>query len=107
MATVSELKRERRLPDAEMDQVIARAARLQDEARAQQGLTVAEVRQVGHELDIDARFVDAAINQLDRERADADRARGRARSRRWKLLATAAGAIALVFALAWSGAAGV
>jgi hypothetical protein len=107
MATISEIKRERRLPEDELDDVIARAARLQDQARAARGLTAAEVREVGQELDIDPRFVDAAIAEREREQAGAAAARQRTRALRIKLAAGGGGLLALLLLVAWVGAGGV
>jgi LemA protein len=108
MATVTELKRERRIPDDQMDDVIARAARLQEQARAgARDLTVAEVKEVGQELDIDPRFVDVALAELERERAEAAVAKQRARTWRLRLAAAGGAVIALLLVVAWSGAGGV
>jgi LemA protein len=108
MPTVSELKRERRLPDDQMDEVIVRAARLQERERAPAaGVTLSELKEVGQELDIDPRFVDAAIAELERERGEAEAARKRARSLRLKLLAAGAGLVVALMLVAWSGAGGV
>jgi LemA protein len=108
MATISELKRDRRLPEGEMDEVIVRAARLQERARApEKGVSVAELKEVGQDLDIDPRYVDEALAELERERAQAAEAAKRARARRRKALIAGAAAAAVLVLMAWAGAGGV
>ena len=63
------------VPNEDIDDIIAIAARLQDEAEAEADrATVQEVEAVAAELDIDPRHVQAAIDALARERAEAEQA---------------------------------
>jgi LemA protein len=59
----------------DVDDVIGLAGRLQEDERAARGASVDEVKAVASELDIDPRFVEAAIQRLkdDRARAESDR----------------------------------
>ena len=66
------------IPDDEVDDIVALAARLKDEdpARAQ-GATEEEVAQVAAELDIEPEYVEAALNQW---RADKEAAQAKAKA---------------------------
>jgi hypothetical protein len=112
MPTISELKQKGELPPAEMDEVIERAARLQEQARAgKRGFSVDEVKAVGQELDIDPRFVDAALEQLRTDRQQAAQAAQQARARRNRLLKVGGAALgallAVSFLVGWAGAGSV
>jgi hypothetical protein len=102
MATISQLQRERRLPNDQLDEVIARASQLQEQARADNAqLTMSEVKAVGGELDIDPRFIEAAIVALERERAEAVGARERRRVFGRKLLLAGAALAVLALVPVW------
>jgi LemA protein len=108
MATIDELKRQGRLSNQEMDDVIERAARLQERARrGDDGRSVEDVKEVGKELDIEPRFVDAALDDLRAERARAEESARRVGIRRKKALVGAAVAALLTLLLAWGGSGGV
>src|SRR5687768_4604097 len=112
MPTISELKQKGELPAAEMDEVIERASRLQEQARGgSRGFSLDEVKAVGQELDIDPRFVEAAMEQLQTEREQAAEAARQARARRNRLLklggAGLGGLLAVSFLVGWAGAGGV
>lgn len=100
----------------DVDDVIGIASELQQADRdAVERPTADEVRAVASELDIDPKYIDAAITELGRRRTEKDRVDRlmtlQARERRWKLtvgVATVGGAVALLFcgqvAVAWSAA---
>jgi hypothetical protein len=65
MATISDIKQQRHLSSAEMDEVIERAAKLQVQSgQGPSGFTVEQLKQLGEEVDIDPRFVDSALEQM-------------------------------------------
>lgn len=97
MPSRTEIQRRARLTDAEMDRVIERASQLQEqELGVDAGRSVEEIKEVGKELDIDPRFVDRAVEDLQRERDEA----ARARAGKKKLVAIALAALLGIGALA-------
>ena len=78
MATREELRRKARdvVPEAELDDVIARAQELQDEAGGRDGVTREELEAVAKELDIDPEHLDRALDERRRGREYEDRAEG-------------------------------
>lgn len=107
MATLEELKRQRNLSDRDMDEVIERATRLQEKAGGT-GRSVDDVKAVAKELDIDARFVDQAMAELERERAARAAEAAEARASRQRMIKVgglvAAGAAAVLLLMGWAGA---
>jgi hypothetical protein len=89
MTTREQLRARRDISPSEIQDLIGRAQRLQDEARR----TEAEARAIGGELDIEPRFIDAALAERDARRA----APTPARSPLWPLLFGAALLLAGVF----------
>jgi LemA protein len=108
MATISDIKQQRHLSSAEMDEVIERAAKLQVQSgQGPSGFTVEQLKQLGEEVDIDPRFVDSALEQMRVEKQAASAAAARARALRKKLLLAGAAALALLLLVAWLGSSGV
>jgi hypothetical protein len=69
MASKEEVRRRPDVAARDLDDVIGIAARLQDEDAAARGIPAGEVDKVAAELDIDPKFVDAAIARLASDRA--------------------------------------
>lgn len=97
------------IPDADVDDIVARAAALQDADRAHDDAhaTQAEVEAVAAELDIAPHYVDEAIDAIRRERQTvAERASERERSRSRALRLTGLGIAGLLVLLALGGGLG-
>lgn len=91
-----DLQRRPDVAPADVDDVLAIAARRQDEAhKAAEGATREEIAAVAAELDIAPEHVDAAIAELKATRAEAARVAENTRVATRALVATVAGAIAL------------
>ena len=99
MSLREQLRRRADVPNEEIDDVIERAAALQDEdRRAAEGASIEEVERVAAELDIDPSYVEEALNQLQKEkeaeklRAELEAAREeaqRGRSKRFAMIGLA------------------
>ena len=80
------------IPDEDVDDIVALAAALQDEEQElDEGASASDIAEVAAELDIDSRFVEAAIDQWRaKKEADANQAAldARSRSRTIKMFAT-------------------
>jgi LemA protein len=84
---------------ADVDTIIERAARLQEAAHGPRELTRGEVADIAREVDVDERFVDAAIAELRREREAAARDADQ-RRRLWVRAGAAVAGLAAVTVLA-------
>lgn len=97
------------IPDEDVDDIVARAAALQDAARADDGkATKAEVQAVAAELDIAPEYVDEAIEAIQRERritTEREAERSQARTRTLRTTGLALVALVALFAVGVSGAA--
>ena len=93
------LKLERSLTDAELGRVIERAADMQRQS-AEDRANAIDVVAVGGEVDLDAKYVQAALAELDAARkADVEAAKQSAHRARWMKTAIIGAAIVLTFAL--------
>lgn len=64
MGTKETLRRRKDIPDDQVEELVSRAARLQDQALASpEGASESEIAAVAEELDIDPQYVEAAIAQ--------------------------------------------
>lgn len=107
------------IANEDVEQIIARAQRLQEDANQKaRGISSEDVKDIASELQIDPRFVEAAISQLKEEREEqrkaaerqakeAEAKRKEQEARRKKLLvgagASLVGLLALLFLLALTG----
>ena len=72
MSIREQLRRRADVPNERIDDVIERASALQDEdVRASEGASIEDVERVAAELDIDPRYVEEALAQLDAEEVKA------------------------------------
>ena len=102
------------VPDADIDDIIGIAARLQDEARRPEGASIEAVKAVAAELDIAPEHVEAAIGELERSRdaaqaaaREAERAESAQAARTRSLALSGVGALTAallgLLALIWVG----
>ena len=75
---------EKQIPREQLDDIIGEAAR--QKQKAEDSLTVDEIKEVAAELDIDDEFVDAAVNELKHRQERAEKRRKQAEARRKSML---------------------
>jgi LemA protein len=98
------LANQRRLSDQEADEILRRASVLQEKERAKsEGRSVADVMEIGAEIDIDQKWIDAALAETDREKANAEVAKAASTKRMKAGLAAIGSALFLTLGLGWAG----
>mgnify|MGYP000433104429 CR=1 FL=1 len=108
MSTRETLLQRADIPDADVDDVIAIAAELQDADRAAaEGASLEEVEQVAGELDIAPAYVEEALTELKRRREDAAADAAQQAALRKQVLLGGAGLLAggALLLLLWVGSA--
>ena len=80
MSTKETLRRRKDIPDDQVEELVARAAQLQDESkRTPDTASPSEIMAVAGELDIDPKYVEAAIDEWRQTQTDKPNSAARAR----------------------------
>ena len=80
MSTKETLRRRKDIPDDQVEELVARAAQLQDESKhAPETASPTEIMAVAGELNIEPEYVEAAIDEWRRTQADQPTSTARAR----------------------------